>query len=84
MTIAHQILALNLIRDIASHVSARAEAASDACEDHNPHLWIIVSSPHIFAYFSYCGVLFSRTDEGIHALRAIELNPQDATVLGLI
>src|SRR5215813_5766441 len=84
VTIARQILTLDLIRDIASHVSTRAEAASDACEDNDPDLWIIVSSPHVFPHFGHCGVLFSRTDEGIHALRAIELDPQDATVLRLI
>ena len=75
VTIARQILALDLIGDIASHVSTRAEAASYACEDNDPHIGIIVSSPHVFAYFGYCGVLFSRTDKGIHALRAIELDP---------
>src|SRR5215831_17370453 len=83
VTIARQILALDRIGDIASHVSARAEATSDAREDNDPDVWIIVPSSHVFPYFSHCGVLFSRTDEGIHALRAIELDPHDATVLGL-
>src|SRR5437867_12455651 len=73
VTIARQILALDLIGDIASHVSARAEAASDAGEDHDPDVGIIVPSPHVFPYFGHRGVLFSRTDEGIHALRATEL-----------
>jgi hypothetical protein len=84
VTIARQILALDLIGDIASHVGARAEAASGACEDNNPDVWIIVASPHVFPHFGYCGVLFSRADEGIHALWAIELDPQDATVFGLV
>src|SRR5262249_44597836 len=84
ITIARQILALDVIGDIASHVSARAEAASDTCEDNDPNVGVIVPSPHVFPYFGHCGVLFSRTNEGIHALRAIELDPQDATVLGLI
>src|SRR5215510_3845436 len=84
ITIARHILALDRIGDIASHVSARAEAASDACEDNDPNVWIIVPSPHVFPYFGHSGVLFSRTDEGIHALWAIELDPQDATVLGFI
>ena len=82
--IARHILALDLIGDIASHVSARAEATSDACEDNDPDVWVIVPSPHVFSHFGHCGVLFSRTDEGIHTLRAIELDPQDAAVLGLI
>src|SRR4029450_6165269 len=84
VTIARQILALDRIGDIASHVSARAEATSDACEDNDPDVWIIVPSPHVFPHFGHCGVLFSRTDEGIHGLRAIELDPQDATILRLI
>src|SRR5262245_31109018 len=84
VAVARQILTLDLIGDIASHVSTRAETASDACKGNDPDVWIIVSSPHVFSHFGHCGVLFSRTDEGIHALRAIEFDPQDATVLGLI
>src|SRR5215475_7160594 len=84
VAVARQILTLDLIGDIASHVSTRAEATPSACEDNDPDVWIIVSSPHVFPHFGHCGVLFSRTDEGIHALRAIELDPQDATVLRLI
>ena len=84
VAIARQILALHVIGDIASHVSPRAETASDTCEDDDTHVWIIVPSPHVFPYFGHRGMLFSRTDEGIHTLRAIELDPQDATVLGLV
>src|SRR5262245_60910884 len=71
VAIARQIFALDLIGNIASHVSPRAEAASDTREDHDPYVGIVVPSPHVFTHFGDCGVLFSRTDEGIHALRAI-------------
>src|SRR5262245_20407101 len=84
VAIARQILALHVIGDIAPHVSPRAETASDTCEGDNTHVWIIVPRPHVFPYFSHCGILFCRTDQGIHTLRAIELDPQDATVLGLV
>src|SRR5207253_9300939 len=78
------ILALDVIRDVASHVCARAEAASDAREDNDSDVWIIVPSPHVFPHFRDRGVLFGSPDEGIHALRPIEFDPQDATVFGLV
>ena len=73
--IAGQALACHRVGDVSFHIGAGAEATSDAGQNDDADVGVIVACPHVFAHLGHCTVFLSRAEESIHALRPIELNP---------
>ena len=57
-------------RRCASHVGAGAEALTDASQDDDLDIGVIVPRPHVFAHFGYRPIFFRGADQRIHALRS--------------
>ena len=75
--IAHEILAPDIVWRIPSHVCTRAESPPHAGQDYDAHVGIVVASTHVFTHLGHGAVLLRGADQGIHAFRSVELDPQD-------
>src|SRR5215813_10599801 len=82
--VAGKALALGCGGGVAFHVGARAEAPADASQDDHPKIGIIVPRPHVFAHLGYRAILLGGADQGVHAFRTIEFDPQNACVFGFV
>ena len=69
---------------VAAHIGSGAEAAPHAGQHDDADVGVIVASPHILAHLGDGAVLLGVADERVHALRAVELNPEDAGVLRFV
>ena len=81
--VAGKSLTLGGVGGVASHVGAGAEASTDASQDDDLDIGVIVParmySPTLATVPFSCGA-----DQRIHALRTIELDPQNARVLWFV
>ena len=65
-------------------IGAGTESPPDAGEHDHADIGIVIAGPHVFADLGDGAVFLRGSDERVHPLRAIELDPEDAAVLRLI
>src|SRR5690606_25570004 len=67
-----------------AHIHARAEPPPDAGEDDHLHLGVVVAGAHALADLRQRAGALGAADRGVEAVRAVELDPEDAVVLLLV
>src|SRR5262245_15167805 len=82
--IADEVLARNVRTRPGGEIGARTEATTDAGQHDDSDLGIIIASAHVFANFGDSTVLLGCTDERVHPLRLIELDPENAVVFRFV
>ena len=69
---------------VAAHIGPGAEAAPHAGQHDDADAGVIIPGPHILADLGNGAALLGVADEGVHPLRAVELDPEDARIFRLI
>ena len=69
---------------VAPHVSTGAEPPAHTGQHDHPDVGIIIAGPHVLTDLGYGTVFLRVADECVHALRAVELDPEDARFFRLV